>query len=149
MITEGAYQELIQNCVAYNSRLCAERRLRLPFLDSHTVRLTSFLSTSFLMRILPLCRELHRIHQNYGDHQQTDKWEKIYLSAIQQKGCNYNQPNCNLKLMPALVFRWKKKRHVISMAPPDVRLFRPAEMANFAEPIETVLAPNMFGKISL
>jgi hypothetical protein len=33
---EDFYREAIEHCRSYNARLCAERSLRLPFLDSQT-----------------------------------------------------------------------------------------------------------------
>lgn len=35
-MNDPAYKELLENSVNYNTRLCIERRLRLPFLDSQT-----------------------------------------------------------------------------------------------------------------
>ena len=36
MLTEQHYREALENVASYNSRLCNERRQRLPFLDSQT-----------------------------------------------------------------------------------------------------------------
>lgn len=33
---EDFYREAIEHCRSYNARLCAERSMRLPFLDSQT-----------------------------------------------------------------------------------------------------------------
>lgn len=35
-LNDQAYREAIENSSSYNSRLCRERRLRMPFLDSQT-----------------------------------------------------------------------------------------------------------------
>ena len=35
-MNDTAYREAIENSANYNTRLCIERRLRLPFLDSQT-----------------------------------------------------------------------------------------------------------------
>lgn len=35
-LNDTAYREAIENSSNYNSRLCRERRLRMPFLDSQT-----------------------------------------------------------------------------------------------------------------
>ena len=35
-LTKKYYKERIDNAASYNSRLCSERKLRLPFLDSQT-----------------------------------------------------------------------------------------------------------------
>jgi len=35
-VTEKYYREVIENASSYNARLCSERKLRLPFLDSQT-----------------------------------------------------------------------------------------------------------------
>lgn len=35
-MNDAAYKELLESSVNYNTRLCIERRLRLPFLDSQT-----------------------------------------------------------------------------------------------------------------
>lgn len=35
-MNDTAYKELLENSANYNTRLCIERRLRLPFLDSQT-----------------------------------------------------------------------------------------------------------------
>lgn len=35
-LNEQFYREAVDNVASYNSRLCSERRLRLPFLDSQT-----------------------------------------------------------------------------------------------------------------
>ncbi|XP_029161068.1 zinc finger protein DPF3-like [Nylanderia fulva] len=36
LLNDTAYREAIENSSIYNSRLCRERRLRMPFLDSQT-----------------------------------------------------------------------------------------------------------------
>jgi len=36
VLTEQHYREALENVASYNSRLCTERRQRLPFLDSQT-----------------------------------------------------------------------------------------------------------------
>jgi len=36
MISEQYYREALENVASYNSRLCTERRQRLPFIDSQT-----------------------------------------------------------------------------------------------------------------
>ena len=36
MLTEQYYREALENVASYNSRLCTERRQRLPFIDSQT-----------------------------------------------------------------------------------------------------------------
>ena len=36
MLTEQLYREALENVASYNSRLCTERRQRLPFIDSQT-----------------------------------------------------------------------------------------------------------------
>ena len=36
MLTEQHYREALENVASYNSRLCTERRQRLPFIDSQT-----------------------------------------------------------------------------------------------------------------
>jgi len=36
MLSEQYYREALENVASYNSRLCTERRQRLPFLDSQT-----------------------------------------------------------------------------------------------------------------
>jgi len=36
MLTEQCYREALENVASYNSRLCTERRQRLPFIDSQT-----------------------------------------------------------------------------------------------------------------
>jgi len=36
MLTEQYYREALENATSYNSRLCTERRQRLPFIDSQT-----------------------------------------------------------------------------------------------------------------
>jgi zinc finger protein ubi-d4 len=33
---DAAYKEIIENSETFNTRLCIERRLRIPFLDSQT-----------------------------------------------------------------------------------------------------------------
>jgi hypothetical protein len=35
-LNDSAYREAIENSANYNTRLCIERRLRMPFLDSQT-----------------------------------------------------------------------------------------------------------------
>lgn len=34
---QAAYKEMLENSETYNTRLCIERRLRLPFIDLQTV----------------------------------------------------------------------------------------------------------------
>lgn len=33
---DAAYREMIENSATYNTRLCIERKLRMPFLDAQT-----------------------------------------------------------------------------------------------------------------
>ncbi|KAL0273891.1 UNVERIFIED_CONTAM: hypothetical protein PYX00_006463 [Menopon gallinae] len=35
-INDAAYCEILENSASYNSRICIERRMRMPFLDNHT-----------------------------------------------------------------------------------------------------------------
>lgn len=37
-MNDSAYQEAIENSANYNTRLCVERRMRLPFFDPQTGR---------------------------------------------------------------------------------------------------------------
>jgi hypothetical protein len=40
-LNDSSYREAIENSANYNTRLCIERRLRMPFLDSQTGNLTT------------------------------------------------------------------------------------------------------------
>ena len=35
-LNDNAYKEIIENSETFNTRLCIERRLRIPFLDAQT-----------------------------------------------------------------------------------------------------------------